>query len=118
MMTFDTNTLIAYYCAIAAVYNVVLQGFDLHTTSEALKNKTGTEANPVLAWWLNSDASHAKKFWALAVIKLITAAACGAIGFAGWSAPALTVAAAIFLTLLGGFYTKVILDNLKIYKGA
>lgn len=117
MMTLDTNMLVAYYCAVAAAYNVVLQGFDLHTTSEVLKRKTGVEANPVLGWLLNSDASHTQKFWFLAVVKLITAAACAAIGVTGWLNPLMAMPAAIGLTLLGGFYTKVILSNWIIYRG-
>lgn len=115
-MTLDTNMLIAYYCVLAAAYNVVLQVFDLHTTSDVLKRKTGIEANPVLGWFLNSAALTQAKFWFLAAVKLVAAAACAMIGITGWFVSEYAVAAAVILTLLGVFYTKVVVSNWKIYK--
>lgn len=115
-MTLDTNMLVAYYCAIAAVYNVVLQVFDLHTTSDVLKRKTGMEANPVLGWFLNSAASMQAKFWFLATVKLVAATACAMVGVTGWFVSEYAVTAAVILTLLGVFYTKVVVSNWKIYQ--
>lgn len=116
-MTLDTNMLIAYYCAIAAAYNVVLQGFDFHTTSESLKRKIAREANENLDM-LNADGPHAGKFWKLAWIKVGCAALCALIGAVGWFYPEYAVASSVILTVLGLFYTKIILSNWKIYKGA
>lgn len=108
---------LATYNLCAAVYLVILQGIDLHTTSEVLKRKLGIEGNPYLAGQLNTDEQHSEKFWRLAAYKLAASALCIAIGAVGWFVAGQAAYAATGLTLLAVWYTYVALNNLKLYWG-
>jgi len=105
---------LALYNGIAAAYMVIAQAIDLHTTSEAIKNKVGQEHNENLAV-LNSDAPHARKFWILTAAKLLGAGCSVLIAVIAWLRPEFAVMAAVLNTVLAIYYTRILITNWKIY---
>ena len=104
------------YNTVAAIYMVIAQAIDLHTTSEDIKNKVGQEDNENLSV-LNSDAPHARKFWILTAAKLVGAGCSILIALIAWLHPELEVAAALLNTTLAVYYTRILINNIKIYRG-
>ena len=107
--------ILAAYNVIVAVYMVVLQAIDLHTTSEGLKHKVAREDNENLAE-LNADGPHAGKFWLLAAWKIGAAVICVGIGVAAWFVPEVREIAAVCQTLLAIYYTRIMVSNWRIYQ--
>ena len=107
-------TLAAYnFCA--AAYLVILQGIDLHTTSEGLKHKVAREDNDHLAD-LNADGPHAGKFWRLAAYKIGAALISVGMGVTAWYVPQYAELVAVLQTALAIYYTRVMVSNWRIYK--
>ena len=107
---------LALYNVLAAIYNVIAQAIDLHTTSEGIKNKVAKEGNENLAV-LNSDIPHSRKFWILTAAKLLGAGCSVLIAVIAWMRPEFAVLAAVLNTALAIYYTRILITNWQIYKG-
>ena len=107
--------ILATYNTLAALYMVIAQAIDLHTTSEALKHRVGKEDNEYLSV-LNQDISHAEKFWILTAAKLVGAGCSVLIAVIAWLHPEFAVGAAVLNTALAIYYTRILINNWKIYE--
>lgn len=106
---------VALYNVLAAVYMVIAQATDLHTTSEALKHKVGKEDNDNLAV-LNAAGEHARKFWILTAAKFLGAGCSVFIAAIAWLRPEFGALAAVLNTALAIYYTRILINNWKIYR--
>ena len=104
------------YNTVAAIYMVIAQAIDLHTTSEAIKHRVGKEENERLAV-LNAAGEHARKFWILTAAKLLGAGCSVLIAVIAWMRPEFAVLAAVLNTALAVYYTRILITNWQIYKG-
>ena len=107
--------ILAAYNLLVAVYMVVLQAIDLHTTSESLKRKVGREDNEHLSE-LNAEGPHAGKFWRLAAYKIGAALISVGMGATAWYVPQYAELVAVLQTALAVYYTRVMVSNWRIYK--
>jgi len=104
------------YNTVAAIYMVIAQAIDLHTTSEGLKHKVARESNENLAV-LNEDGPHARRFWILTAAKLLGAGCSVLIAVIAWLRPEFGALAAVLNTALAVYYTRILITNWNIYKG-
>ncbi len=108
--------MLAIYNLAIAAYMVVIQGIDLHTTSESIKRGVAREDNEVLADQLNTSEPWAVRFWRLAVWKIGAALISAAIGAVAWFMPEYGELAAVCQTLLAIYYTRIMVSNWNIYQ--
>lgn len=87
-MLLDLLTALLWTTTALAALNVAFQIIDLHTTSELIKRNAAQEATAWMARHLNNaSVPWARRFWALAAVKLLCAAAVILIAVIAWQLP-------------------------------